>query len=784
VPDNVVVGLPLLTDPYDPQASRLGDPPAGLPARAGACGVVQAPPTTDGVYRTQRARVTVGPATYPALEIAAARQRLDPARLPAGDYHIAFPGGPGSLPHVPLDAVLSGGLVRELVEGRTVLVGRAPDPSAPGLFTPTTGRGPGLSALEYQGQALDSLLGRRTVATLGPAERLLLLLLTGTACATVYQRLEATTAFWVSLPVLAAGGLVAAGLLAAAHVWLPVADLSAAQVLCLFFTFRGKAARSYRQARRLLLELVSGVKAETLPAGFPEAPDPWALLVRLVTQHLDVERLVFLEAAGDRRLRPAAAFPGPPATADPGRCDAGAEPFRGALAAGGPVPLAAPPPVFPPREVPERQYLAPLVFAGQLLGFWALAVDPARAQAVSRFEAVLGELAQQMAELLYRRQQLAADRADRPRLLALVTEEEEHADLAWAVAVLERRLTRKERLFADSATPVVSFDLFGRVREANTAMLELLAAEGLAATELTAVDLVAALTGAGPELARRGLRHVTLDRGRLALPVRSTRRPGDYLLSLSPLREPDAAEDGAPARPGGVCCEVLDRTTVAQLAKVKEQLTGELAVLLRNDLAAVDLSAGLLADASLGPAERAEVAGIVSDKVRRVLDTLATCQQYLAVDVPGEGDRIPVDPRPLLARARQAVEPLLRAQAVTVEVRAPDLLSYVLASPDHLRRVFEDVLTLLIRDAGRGTMLTVGVREEGEAVVYAFANSGCGLSDERFRDYLFGDGPVTSEEFRRLREGVRWVAGWGGRVEAGSWVGEGTAVTLSLPRFR
>ena len=206
-------------------------------------------------------------------------------------------------------------------------------------------------------------------------------------------------------------------------------------------------------------------------------------------------------------------------------------------------------------------------------------------------------------------------------------------------------------------------------------------------------------------------------------------------------------------------------------------------ILLRNDLTSVEFSAGLLAEGGLDPAERQEVAGIVTDKVRQVLDTLTTCQGYLAVDVPGEADRVPADPRPLLAAAREAVAPLLRAQAVEVEVRAPDLLSYVLASPDHLRRVFEDVLTLLARDAGRGTKLTVEVREEAEAVVYAFANSGCGVSEERFRDYLFGDGPVTSEELRRLRDGVRWVAGWGGRVEAGSRVGEGTAVTLSLPRF-
>ena len=153
------------------------------------------------------------------------------------------------------------------------------------------------------------------------------------------------------------------------------------------------------------------------------------------------------------------------------------------------------------------------------------------------------------------------------------------------------------------------------------------------------------------------------------------------------------------------------------------------------------------------------------------------------MDVPGENDCFPIDARPLLDRAVAAVAPFALTRAVGIEVRQPDLDSYVLASPHHLQQAFEHVLSFLLGDARKESTATVRVEETAQWVTYSFANTGCGLSDGRFRDYLFGEQPPASEEFQNLRNVVRWVTGWGGTVEAGSSVGEGVFVTVSLPRF-
>src|SRR5262249_12501834 len=161
-----------------------------------------------GVYRQQRAWVSVGPRRYPALELAAARRQLAPEQLPERDYHVYFRGGPGSLPHVSLDVVLAGGLVRELVEGRTVLVGPVPDARARGLFPPPAGGQP-LWWLGVPGQALDPLLSQRAISPLRPVPRLLLLLLASASGALLYQWLQTRSAFRAGLLVLAGLALVA-----------------------------------------------------------------------------------------------------------------------------------------------------------------------------------------------------------------------------------------------------------------------------------------------------------------------------------------------------------------------------------------------------------------------------------------------------------------------------------------------------------------------------------------------------------------------------------------------
>ncbi len=808
---NVLFGRPLLPDAEDPDVWKLAALP-GVGAASIPWGVVHRPPVERGVARRQYAtfpptlpllhqgggsRFSLSPLvgeeqgsaeSHLNLELAAARRRLaDPSQLPADTYYVGFRGGPGSLPHVPLQDLLAERLVPELVQGRTVLVGKTTDLAASGFFTPFTPNGPPMSLLEFQGQALDSLLLDRAIQSLAPAPRLLLLILATSLSALLCHGLDCRLALVVGALLLAASVVVTVLSLVIACRWLPLVGLVAGQVLCLFTVLGQKAIDAHKAARQLLLSVSASLPERTQPANFYHAPDPWPLVVNLVTQTLDLNRFLFLETVeGSWYLREAAACNGTALDLQERRRDYRRDPYQIALRVQGPVRLDPERRLFPaggPHE--EHHYLIPLVLAGKVLGFWALAVAPEHAVPPASFEPLLRDYARQIAEQLYHRRFLAAE-ARRPwwRCLAQSGGEEPHDALGRTVRQLERRVQRGDRVFAESSTPTIIYDLFGQVREVNAAMLAHLREVRLAA-DLRPGELVAALTGKGLPFARQCLRYVLHEKQGLALPVQPSHLGAHFLLRLYPLRagKEEGLHEPAPFNLQAICCELADRTAEARLHQIKEQLTGRVSVHLRNDLAAVELSASMLGEDGLSAPEREEMSQLLHGKVGQVVETLARFQEYLALDVPAETDRLPVDALGCLQAALQAVDAQLKGQALECQVTKPDLLSYVLAAPEHLRQFLEYVLVYLIRDTRPGGRILVRVEETESAVLVAFVNSGFGLANGRLREYLLGEEALVSEEFKHLRAGARLVRAWGGAVEADSTPGEGTSLRMVLPRF-
>jgi hypothetical protein len=786
--DDVVFGRPLQFDPPEPEEARLTDLPAAAAGKPLRFGIVALPPARYGVARQQRAVIAVGAETGPALEAAAARQRLgDLAGLPSADYHVNFRGGPGSLPHVPLEALLAGRLVPELVQGRSVLVGRVGDEVTPGLATPASTAAP-MSLLEFQGNALDSLLLGRVIHVPDPLQQLLLLLGATAAAGMLYQWLELRWAVWLALLLLAGGAAAALLLLAYFHYWVPYFDLAAAQALCLFLVLHKKAILSHRSALRVLLELTSALQERHLPASFYQDPEPWALVLAFIRQALDVNRLILLDAdPRRRRVHEVAAYGCTLDDIAERRREYRRSPYREAVAAQAAVRIDPADRAFLKAAGPnEEVYLVPLAFAGELLGFAAVTTVPDRPEGRAGFEALLSACAEQIGELLYRRRRLQASLAEDTllhRLLTFTGEQEGYRSLARTVGLLERRLKRSERLFGDSSVPTISYDLFGRVREANEAMLGYLRQRGLAPYEMTVVDLIATLTGQDLVFGRRSFRQLLHDRRPLALAM-----PADggvsYLLRLHPLSgDKDEATDPAPFQLSGVVCELLDRTALAQLNRLKEQMAGRVGVQLRNDLAAVDLSASLLSMPGLSDPEREEMVGVIHGKVQHVVDTLARTAEYFAMDVPGETDRLPVDSYSAFEAALRTLEPQVRSQGVRLEIRKPDLMSYVLASPAHLQRFFEYALTVLLRDARPNSDVRVEIVENSGLVGFSLVGQGFGAMGERLAEYLAQDQPAAAEDVENLRQGVRWVRQWGGTVEAASKLGEGMTVRASFSAF-
>jgi signal transduction histidine kinase len=748
-------------------------------------GVADLPLTANGVARQQRASYTREGKTYPALEVAAARQRLgDAFRPPAGSYYVRFRGGPGSLPHVPLEKLLSDQLVPELVQGKTVLIGPRREPQTPGLATPATPDGPTMSLLEFQGHALDTLLRGRATVDPGPALKLFILLPPTALGAVCYRRLSIPRAAGLCLVLAAALFGLAGVLFLFLDSRLPVAGLVGAQGLCLLLTLHAKADLPRREVKRLLAGLAASPRYRCSPPSFVDTPEHWQLLVDFLTQTLDLERTLFLEVPpGKRRAREVAACRCTLEDIAEKRRDCRRVPYAAAVAARGPIRVdQLTPPFLKKADRPEHQYLTPLVFAGQVLGFWALAVAPGPAAATAHFECLVRGFAEQIAELLHRRI-YPREKEDNPG--GEPRGAEDFRSLGKVLGLLESRLDRSERLFAHSSIPAIAFDLFGRVREVNGAMSEYLAGEGPGLADLSLVDLLARLTGNDLPFARRCVRQLLLEKKDFLLPARPSPRGRVYVLRVYPLEDSGggAAHDPGPFRMGGIACELLDRTALVRLQNLKKQLTDHLGVRVRGDLAAVELAASLLTREGPG-GDRREMRNAIHEKVKQLVDHLDRLKEFFALNEAGEADRLPLDSFACFEEASRELAPEFQSRGVNLEVMRPELMSPVLASPTHLPRLFRYLLSFLLEGTRPGTPLRVEIKETEPWLSYAFTGSGYGLPEERFQAFLHGDGPQLPPGWRELCQARDWLRAWGGHVEADSKPGDGIWIHIRLPRFR
>jgi len=783
----MVFGRELAQDPLDPDATRLARMPPAAGGRRIAFAVAHVDPAAGGIHRRQQAWRIVGEKVHLSIEAAALPPRLSEELIAAGpSFLVHFNGGAGSLPTVPAAMVSDGRLIPEFIRGKWVLIGRRG--GHPGLHTPTTRAGEPMSSLEYHGHALNTVLSGRLRRPLSPVATLLALSFAAVVLCALYQWTDAVVAAWIGGGVLAATAVSTHVGFLAFNRWLPFLPLALVQGGVLAVTLGRKAAAAGSWAAELLVGASSRLPERYISASLNPA-DCWPLIINMVHQTLDLDRMIFLETQPQKTtLREVKALNCSFADISERRRDWDRPPYLTAIEAGRPVRVES---YLRKAFDREEQYLTPLLFGSEILGFWAFGVDSGKSAAIPDFESVIEDYATLIGELLHQRRQGHAGRSWIDRAEAYLTHERTESlfeQLKAVIEVLEARLRQVEGLLTSISTATVVYDLFGRVLHINDRMLEILEKERLNPHKITALDLLTALSEYDLGRARKILRHVIMDQQVITLPVTLRgRKKSRFVMHLHPLQVNPAekGEDALKALSGKcVLCELVDTTAFTGLFEMKEKLTARLGQQLRNDLASIDLSSSLLGSTTLSADQRKHISQIIHDKVSRTMDVLVECQQYLTLDGELESvERFPVNSQEALAEAVAQVEPLITGRGIGVTVDQPQLMSFVLASGDNLRALFLAALKLLGADASDGGTIHVTVSESEDVVSFHFRNSGFGMPNDRFQEYLLGDKTLASEELRTLREGMTWAKAWGGEVEAASEVGVGTEVVVRLVKF-
>jgi len=286
-----------------------------------------------------------------------------------------------------------------------------------------------------------------------------------------------------------------------------------------------------------------------LPPDFYNLDEHWARVITFVDQTLNLNRVILLERVeGDHRVREVQALRCSLQDIDERRRDFERAPYSDAIAEGGPIVLQQRLFFSESSESPHDQYMVPLLFGGEVQGFWAFDVDPTVADSADNFLGTIRNFAGQIAELLYHRhrwmEQHDAQKKILPRFFRLDVAKGSSQKIGELLELLDNRLIALQAVFDGLATAAIQYDLFGRVVQLNDSMEAFMRQQNLPGYELTALDFLTTLTNMPPNEARGLLRRVVADRNDFLIPVTANgENHSVHIKPLSPRKQPSHREN-------------------------------------------------------------------------------------------------------------------------------------------------------------------------------------------------------------------------------------------------
>jgi len=695
-------------------------------------------------------------------------------------------GGPGSIPNASLSRALAEDLIPEMVKGRVVILG-----AGDGLFglqTPVCGGAEPMSFLEFQGNALQTLLDGSRIRLLSGAWTLSLLAALGMVSSLLYQRAHSVAGARLVLGVLLICAVGAVAGLWFFRVWLPLGSVVLAQAGQFGLTLVFKTRMTNRGLNEMRLHVLNQIKDRLCLHDVLLSPAYWDHLVSMINQTLDVRRMMFLERVPQTsRLREIKAVNCRFEDLQEKDRTLEAAVFSLPVSKGSPFRITG---IFDDGQGSDVEYVCPLIFAGEVLGIWVVGMDETKAAAVLQLEAVLMKFSQQVARLLYHRTQAAPNRSLPTRLKAWFSAEREdqaYRELRSTADMLEQHYDVLEAVLSQIGTAMIVYDFWGRVLKVNEPALTLLQTENFAPTRATALEFLGLVTSQDESQVRNLLRNLLLESSPASMTVKlASQGDRQFLLRVYPLSNRNQPRPGeTPYGVRGIVCELIETTSLSTLATLKGVVADRLGVELRDHLAAIEMSAALLEMDDFSKPERRSVLDAIHSKTKTCVQVIAECQKYLGRSVDtSEIECFPLDVLEVLGRVCSAFAPKAAEREVALQIEQPRLMDQLLASTFELERLFSTTLELLLSDAAEKTVLTIEVEDTTDMASFRFANCGFGIPNERLQHVLSSPEIPASEELRALREALKLVGNWGGTLNITSEVGRGYEVLLKLRQFK
>ncbi|MCF2857854.1 hypothetical protein L1286_10255 [Pseudoalteromonas sp. SMS1] len=375
-----------------------------------------------------------------------------------------------------------------------------------------------------------------------------------------------------NIALMIAGAVVIVSLLVAylGVLWidyfLPIGQIIFTTVVTLLWVFFARKWVEEIELNDIITNVQQRMMGRYLPQAFSAQTSPWDAIITLVNQQLALKRSIFLaRTEGDHRLHEIRAINCSLSDIHEMRRDYERPPYSDAIKAFGAIHITRP--FFNDLSESEAQYVVPLMYAGDIRGFWAMTVEPNDYFDEERFVQNVNRFANQIGELLFHfriyENQQKANTSALTRVLTLALQKPLSQQVKSSIGDMEQKLSTLEHVFNQIHTAAIMFNLFGQVVQTNQKIEEIAKHNEMSLFEMTALDLLERVTHLDNEKAKGKLRYITLQQGELYMPAQLGQ--ATFILSIRSLKASRTTSSiGEPFEVGGILFEFIDISYLIQ----------------------------------------------------------------------------------------------------------------------------------------------------------------------------------------------------------------------------
>ncbi|UZE94845.1 sensor histidine kinase [Alkalimarinus alittae] len=709
---------------------------------------------------------------------------------------INFNQGSQPIPRYNAEKLISVGMIEELVKDKIILITPPLNNITTGLTTPYNNYAEPLSPSLVQAMALNTLINQTDIGMLKPWQTAMVCVLLFFFYLFTFQwltiRLGIIIIFTSAISLL----LIDWYIVSFHYFYLPVFSFIVSIIAALSTAIPLHRITEQNIIETLRFNILSQLKSKKTPHSFYQVEDPWNQIIVFINQHLLLNRSILLERVeNDHRVKEIKSLGCSISDIAERRRDYQRYPYDQSLLQQIPLDLENRH-YFKESFEGEKQYLIPLRFAEEVLGFWAFTVIPDDNWDQNKFFSNINIFAKQIAHLIHNRKTFNyEDRINRKlvtKLLNFNLGMNNHKSLKTAVDGLDHRLRVMEGIFDGMSSAAILYDLFGQIMSSNQLMDQLALESHLSIYDLTSLDLITQACGISQDEARRRLRHVVMNSASVDLPLADLIESRQYLLRIRSIKpQPQTTgsinDSSLPFELLGILFEFINVTPIQQRFTTDIVAYENLYSILRNDLSSLSLCQLQL---SLSPDADQKLMTQISQTLQHSSEILSNAETLLndAANNQAPTGKL-LHPLPLLKRALlEFKEPAAQAK-ISFNTALPSFTSLIFIAEDALDSLLRHSLNLLVNDAIPDTEIKVTLIEQQRqddlmhdgSILITMSNSGYGIPQKELAAPRIDTSYIETDALSLFKKAVTEVHQWAVTVDSASEVGSGFEITIVLP---